>query len=357
MVGAAGIALWATETCLVSFAAGLPTFEIVGLAFAAAALLSLRSGGSRATSNAGLSPTRSLWLVTVSSLVCYHACIYFCLQRVPAAPAALLQGCTPLSIVLGSAFLPGQRLRWWHVVGVVAGLEGLISLSAAGRGLAAFAEGGATVFLALIGLAAGLWGLYSLVSSRFGTVPTSALGVFYAASSLTALACHGIFETWVAPTWPQIAAVAALGVLPMGLALFCWDFGLKKGDLQALGAMSYVEPLIGAGLVVLLGQGQLQWTMVISGLVIVGGAMIGAADFFEKDHPEKARTAPNAERMAEEDCQKHDNGPLNALAPQIQRWITLLAEQQGLSTQAVLRQCAEFTFAEVFDNSEDARNK
>jgi drug/metabolite transporter (DMT)-like permease len=62
------------------------------------------------------------------SIVAYHACIYFALQEAPPAPAALLGGCTPLFIVLGSAMLPGERLRWWHIAGAIAGAEGLVCL-------------------------------------------------------------------------------------------------------------------------------------------------------------------------------------------------------------------------------------
>ena len=42
-------------------------------------------------------------------------------------------------------------------------------------------------------------------------------------------------ETWTAPSSAEWAAIAALGAFPMGLALFFWDFGVKRGDIQALG--------------------------------------------------------------------------------------------------------------------------
>lgn len=291
-LGLAGIALWATETILVTFTAGLPTFEVVGLSFAAAALLSPLAWWLTGTSpRAAFGQPAAVWLVSVPALVAYHACIYFAVRRVPAAPAALLQGCTPLFIVLGTAMLPGGRVRWWHGVAVVAGFEGLFGLAAEGGGLDAMLDGPGPL-LVLVGAAAGLWGVYSLFSSRLGDVPTGAMGAFHAVSAVVALACHVAFESWVTPVPTQAAAIAALGLLPMGLALYCWDHGLKKGDVQALGALSHVEPLIGAGLVVAVGQGALNWSMLVSGVVLVGGAVLGSANLFGDNAPPSGSAAP-----------------------------------------------------------------
>src|SRR3546814_2284467 len=39
-------------------------------------------------------------------------------------------------------------------------------------------------------------------------------------------------------------AVLALGLGPVGAAFFAWDRGVKRGSIQALGAFSYMAPLI-----------------------------------------------------------------------------------------------------------------
>ncbi len=35
--------------------------------------------------------------------------------------------------------------------------------------------------------------------------------------------------------------------LPVGLAFYTWDYGVKKGDIQLLGAASYAAPLLSTG--------------------------------------------------------------------------------------------------------------
>lgn len=294
-IGALGIVLWATETALASLTGGLPVFEIVGLAFAVASMLSPL--GWWVTGDSPLLAFRQkwwVWAVTVPLLVGYHACIYAAVHRVPAAPAALLQGCTPLFIVFGSAVFCGVRLRWWHVAGALAGLEGMMSLALEGHG--PIFQNGSSLYLFEIGIAAGLWGLYSLVSSRFTAVPTSAMGVFYAAAAVLAFAFHVALEPWVTPTLPQWGAIGLLGLLPMGLALFCWDFGLKKGDVQSLGIMSYVEPVVGVALVVVIGQGTVHASMLLSGFVIIGAAVLGSANLFE---PAQAASGVNTDNASD----------------------------------------------------------
>lgn len=280
-IGAAGVVLWATETSLAKGAAGLPPFEIVGCAFLAAALLSppvwwLTGQGP----GAAFRQRPLVWLVMVPCLVLYHACIYAFIQRAPAMPAALMQGSTPLVLVVGTALLPGSRLRWWHWAALVGGLEGVVALAGAGEGSGQTAAGGEMALVG-IGFAAALWGVYSLAMSRLAAVPVSALGVFYLAAALAALACHAAFESWVTPSLGQLEAVAGLGLLPMGLAILCWNHGLAHGDVPALGGISYVEPLVGATLTVALGQGVFHWSTVLSGLVLIGAAMLGSADLLD----------------------------------------------------------------------------
>jgi drug/metabolite transporter (DMT)-like permease len=67
------------------------------------------------------------------------------------------------------------------------------------------------------------------------------------------------------------------------LALYLWDYGIKRGDLQALGAASYVEPFLGAALVAMLGQGELGWTLFWAGVLIVGGAVLASRGVWDQE--------------------------------------------------------------------------
>lgn len=281
MVGGIGVILWATETTFVNFTIGIPPLQTVALAFLFAASFSpivWWVTGSHPLL-AFRQPLR-IWVLTVGSLVGYHSCIYYATQKAPLAAAALLQGTTPLMIVLGSAFLPGEKIRWWHLAGASLGFLGVICLIETGVSETATSFDN-VFYLALIGVAAGLWGLYSVITRTLPEVPSSALGLFYFASSIVAFAGHFTLETWVQPTSTEFLAIAGLGVLPMGLAIYFWDFGLKRGDIQALGAFSYVEPFIGALLVALITTATLSMSHFWSGLLVISGAIIASASLWQ----------------------------------------------------------------------------
>jgi drug/metabolite transporter (DMT)-like permease len=286
-IGAIGVMLWASETTLITFTTAIPPVQTVGLAFVFAALLSpfvwwLTGSGPR---GAFRLPAR-VWLIAVGALVGYHACIYYATQKAPPAAAAMLQGTTPLMIVLGSALVPGERLRWWHVAGATFGLMGVLMLIDGGEATGSWP--GAAFYLSLIGIAAALWGLYAIFARSQPDVPTSALGVFYAASAAICLAAHGVLESWVTPPGPEWAAIAGLGLFPMGLAIYFWDFGIKRGDIQALGAFAYVEPFIGAVLVALFAHGYLSLSLFLPGVLVVGGAVLASASLWNGEEPDAA---------------------------------------------------------------------
>lgn len=283
LIGAVGVVLWATETTLVTYTTAIPPLQTVAIAFLFAAAMSpLVWLATRTHPLAAFRQPMGVWLLMVGSLVGYHACIYYATQKAPPAAAAFLQGTTPLMIVLGSAFLPGERLRWWHIVGAAMGLGGVLILIDTG-GYSSVAEGGAAFYLSLIGGAAALWGLYSVFTRTLPEVPTSTLGVFYAASAVVSFVAHLSLEEWVQPDRAEWLAMAALGCLPMGLAIYFWDHGLKRGDIQALGAFAYVEPFIGAALVATFTTAVFDISLLWSGLLVVGGAIVASASLWQRE--------------------------------------------------------------------------
>jgi len=292
-IGAIGVILWATETTLLTYTVAIPPFQTVALAFMFAAAMSpLIWFVTKTNPLIAFKQPPQVWLVTVTSLVGYHASIYYATQKAPPAAAALLQGTTPLMIVLGSAFLPGERLKWWHLVGAAMGFAGVLNLVEGGS--TATSEG-AVFYLCVIGVAAGLWGLYSVITRTLPDVPTSALGHFYAASAIVALLAHVCLEEWVYPGESEWLAVAALGCLPMGLAIYFWDFGLKRGDIQALGAFSYVEPFVGAVLVAMFTKAVFDISLLWSGILVVSGAVIASASLWRRS----SHIAPRGEEPSQ----------------------------------------------------------
>jgi drug/metabolite transporter (DMT)-like permease len=69
-----------------------------------------------------------------------------------------------------------------------------------------------------------------------------------------------------------------MGLGPVGLAFFLWDIGMKKGEIKALGAASYLTPLMSTGLLLLAGTGTADATLAAACALVVGGALLASKD-------------------------------------------------------------------------------
>ncbi|OIP29995.1 MAG: EamA family transporter [Deltaproteobacteria bacterium CG2_30_63_29] len=277
LVGASALLLWSTLAVLTGWAGPTPPFLLVGiaflLAFAMGALRSLLRGESV------LGPLRQpwrVWALGVGGLFGYHASMFFALQNAPPVEANLINYLWPLLIVLFSGFLPGHRLRAFHVGGAALGLLGVVILLS-GKGAApqatAFWGYGAAF------LAAFIWASYSVLSRLFAAVPSEAVGGFCLVGSLLAFLCHAAFEPSVWPSGAgQWAAVVVLGLGPAGGAFFLWDVGMKKGDIQVLGVLSYTTALVSTLLLIVFGEAQASGSIAMACGLIVGGAVLASKE-------------------------------------------------------------------------------
>ena len=122
------------------------------------------------------------------------------------------------------------------------------------------------------------WSGYSLLSRRLGNVPSDAVGGFCGVTAILGLFTHLACEPTV---WPGVTgwlSVLALGLGPVGIAFFVWDYGVKRGDIQVLGALAYASPLISTILLVIFGRAEASAMLAIACALIVGGAFLAAKD-------------------------------------------------------------------------------
>lgn len=279
LIGASAILMWSALALLTVWAGGVPPFLLAalafGLAFAFTAMKWVHEGGSLLRRLRW--PWRA-WALGVGGLFGYHFLYFMALKRAPAAEASLIAYLWPLLIVLFSAALPGERLRWWHAAGALLGLSGTaVLVTEAGQGVMAFKAEYLPGYLLALGCAL-TWAAYSVLSRRLAHVPSEAVGAFLGASAALALLAHLAFET---PAWPKgmaWLAVAALGIGPVGLAFFAWDIGMKKGDIRVLGAAAYAAPLLSTVLLIAFGKAAATASLGLGCALIVGGAVLAAKD-------------------------------------------------------------------------------
>lgn len=279
-VAAIAIALWSTSSLLTSLLGGIPPFQLVASTFGLAFLIGTLAGLLRGRDVVGaLRQPWRVWLVGVAGLFGYHFFYFlaFGIAGDATVEVNLLNYLWPLFIVLFSTLLPGERLKPGHVLGALCGLAGT-ALIVTGRGGGVSLSGEHLPAYAAVLTAAVVWGAYSVLSRRFGDVPTEAVGGFCLVTALLALLCHLAFETTVMPqgiAWP---ALLALGIGPFGLSFFLWDHGMKRGDIRALGVMSYAVPPASTLLLILFGRAEGGWAVWGACALIAGGALLASWD-------------------------------------------------------------------------------
>ncbi len=281
-IGGLAVLIWATLALFTTATGAIPPFQLVAMAFAIVFALALAKWMLRRQRVlAQLRWPAKVWLVGIGGLFGYHALYFLALKTAPPAPANLLNYLWPLCIVLFSVPLAGEKLHWWHLGGVALGLVGTALVLLAGADVA-YEPAHLIGYLAALGCAV-TWGLYSVLSRRFGEVPTDAVGGFCGAAALLALLCHLLFETTVWPaTTGQWLAVIVLGIGPAGGAFFLWDIGVKRGDIRALGALSYAAPVLSTVLLVMFGRAQPSLALAASCLLVTAGAVLAARDLWMK---------------------------------------------------------------------------
>ena len=68
----------------------------------------------------------------------------------------------------------------------------------------------------------------SKLSRRLGDVPSDAVGGFCGVTAILGLITHLSIEPTVIPSLTGWLAVLALGLGPVGIAFFVWDYGVKR---------------------------------------------------------------------------------------------------------------------------------
>ncbi len=284
LIGSLSIFLWGTLALLTRLTEGrIPAFQMMAMTFSVAFLLMsmrwLYQGhiGLRHLRQAPLA-----WLIGVGGYFGYHFCYFVAMTKAPAVEVSLLAYLWPLLIVLFAALLPGERLKLQHLLGAMLALIGCWLLI--GRESAEFNS--EYLYGYLLALACALiWSGYSVASRLLKTVPTDAVGWFCAVTALLAAACHLMWEETV---WPlgtrQWIGILGLGLGPVGIAFFTWDYGVKHGNLQLLGVLAYAAPLISVLLLLIAGEGQPGWGLAWACLAIVGGSAIAGINW-KKQYP------------------------------------------------------------------------
>jgi drug/metabolite transporter (DMT)-like permease len=278
IIGVSSILQWGAQVLISTYATVFPPFQLIAMTFfiAFAVMLTKWLWKKENILQYARHGAR-VWIIGVSGLFGYYFVFYVALNHAPAIEVSLLVNLWPLLLVLFTGFLPGEKLRWYHIFSCLFGVAGSVVIL--GPQALSIIDGNYPVGHLLAIAAAIIWAAFCVASRTIGTVPTDTVGWYCLMTATLAALCHILLEPTVlvadSPAW---WAVTALGVGPIGVAFFAWDIGMKRGNIRLLGVLAFFIPLLSAIFLVALGQSELDGRIVSAALLITVGALIAAKD-------------------------------------------------------------------------------
>lgn len=277
LIGFIAILTWSFLALLSAAAGAIPPFQLAAMTFFLGGMAGALSWLFRPHAIRALRQPWQVWALGVAGLAIYHSAYFFAIQSAPPVEVSLIAYLWPLLIVVFAAFLPGESLKPHHIVGVLLGLGGAVIIITKG-GAVGLADGIKPGHLVAL-FCAFVWSGYSVLSRRFGQVPTDVVAGYCLITAAMTFVLHLALETTVWPqTGMQWAAIVALGAIPLGAGFYAWDWGCKHGDIMVLGALSYAAPLFSVIILLVAGYGVYHWSVALACGLIVIGALVAAKD-------------------------------------------------------------------------------
>lgn len=274
LFGFCSILLWGMLAVLTSFSGDVPPFQLTAMTFFIAFLIGTAAFIKGGCDFSLLKQPVGVWANGILGLFGYHALYFIALKTAPVVEASLINYLWPVLIVLFSSFLPGERLRWFHAAGVALGFAGVFVLLTGGGAFNLNPQYLSGYSFALA--CAVIWAIYSVLSRKNKSAPTLLITAFCGATALLSLICHLLFEDTVIPSLAECVPIVLLGIGPVGLAFFAWDYGVKNGNIKLLGTLSYIAPLLSSVLLLAFGRAQFSWNLLFACALVMAGSVVAS---------------------------------------------------------------------------------
>jgi drug/metabolite transporter (DMT)-like permease len=271
--GFMAIVLWALFPLTAHFIHGVPPLQLsaIGFAIASCAGLCFLTVQKRLHE---LKQRPIVWLHGVGGIFGFNALIFAAMALAPPTQAVAINYSWPLFTVLLSAVVLKIKLKWPHWLGLSLGFCGCLLLALKGErsGFSLqYWHGYACALTSSL-----VWATYSAFSNKLGNVPSGALAGFYAVTAVLSAICSLCFEHPFMPDPRSCIALLALGIGPMGMAYFLWDYGIKRGSPVFLGALSYVCPALSYLFLAIPGFAPIGLASILAMVLMLAGGGVAA---------------------------------------------------------------------------------
>lgn len=283
-IGLCAPLLWSIYPVLLLSMGGVPPFEVLAMGFSISFVMSLVLWQLRGKSIRRIicQPMR-YWFVGIGGILGFNSLYTMALMSAPPAEAFLVAATWPLISLLLDAWMLKERLRNNHIIGCLLGFSGLTVIAVA-RGADAPDIHHLLGYLAAL-IAAVIWAAYSVTIKRKPFPEPEFIGAICGGVAVGAGILHLLLEPSVVLHFQQWWRLLLIGIGPVGVAYYCWNHGVAKGDLRALSSLAFLGHFSTTGLLIFFGYAQFSWQIAVAFSLIIGGAFVGSLGLFLKKNP------------------------------------------------------------------------
>jgi drug/metabolite transporter (DMT)-like permease len=190
----------------------------------------------------------------------------------PAVEVSLINYLWPVLIIVFTGCLSREHVRWNHLAGAALGLLGIsVLMLREGQATWTFSQGHLLALLAAVE-----WAGFSVMNRRLKHYSSDVVPMSFLVTGAVFLALHFCFE----PGPLRIGLEAAVSITVLGLssvfAYYLWDVGMKHGNIQVLGALSYITPLASTLMLMLFAKTEPSPVILASAVLVALGGKLAA---------------------------------------------------------------------------------
>jgi len=228
---------------------------------------------------------RQQWMTTAAlgffGMFIYNLCFFGALARMPAGRTALFIALNPAVTALAAALLFRERLGGLKWLGIAMALAGVAIVITRGEPLAALHDISQSVGVGELLMFCGItsWAAYTLIGrvALKGLSPIAAT-TYASLWGFAFLACGALFEWpqvhWGGVTWQAWVGIVYLGAIGTVVGFVWYYEGVKALGPSRTAIFNNLVPVFGVLLSVLMLGESILVSMVIGGMITIGGVML-----------------------------------------------------------------------------------
>jgi len=250
-VGYGSIILWSLSGILTAAVSGIPTFEVLTIAFGVSFLLS-SIGWSLWGNFKNLKRPLYTWILGVVGIYGSESMYVAAFKFAPAAHVDLISSLWPIFVVVFSVFIPNEKFVLRYLVASIIGFFGVYCIIFGDQQWISIGENHWLGYLLAL-LGACLACVYTLTTHRYCEASIETMSIYAGFCMLFSLILHFNFEVTIIPSSMEWLTMISMGILTQGLAYMLWNHGVHYGNYRLLSILSYCSPILSIFLLIVFG--------------------------------------------------------------------------------------------------------